>query len=234
MEKKEKVGVIIPAAGSGKRFGGSIPKQFLEIKSIPILKLAIQKFQECEDVKFIVISSGSDYINETSRLVERNNFTKVKSIVPGGEHRQDSVWNGIKEIVKYNVDMVLIHDAVRPFVSKDIIMNIIRAVREYDAAVPAVTPKDTIKISGSPGFLTGTLDRNKLYAVQTPQGFRTNLIVEAFEKAYVDKFYGTDDAALVERLGKKIKIVEGSYNNIKITTSEDYENASFILQKKGS
>jgi len=230
MRKKDKVGVVIPAAGIGTRFGGEKPKQLIAINGIPILQLTIQKFQECDAIDFIVIAYHSDYFDDIKQLVQSENLTKVKSVVVGGKHRQDSVWSGINEIVKFDVDILLIHDAVRPFVSNKIISNVIQAVKEYEAAIPAVAPKDTIKISDDDGFFINTLDRNILFAVQTPQGFKTKIIIEAFQKAYADKFYGTDDSSLVERLGKKVKIVEGVYGNIKITTKEDFEYASYLYR----
>ncbi|MBU1299955.1 MAG: 2-C-methyl-D-erythritol 4-phosphate cytidylyltransferase [Bacteroidetes bacterium] len=222
--KDLKVGVVIPAGGIGKRFGSDKPKQFLEINGMPILQLTIQKFQTCDAIDFIVVVSHTDFVEETQKLVYQNQFTKVKSIVVGGEHRQDSVWNGIKEILKFSVDIILIHDGVRPFVTNKLILDIINATEEYDAAVPGLAPKDTIKISDDNGFLVETPYRRLLYAVQTPQGFKTDLIVKAYEKAFYDKFYGTDDASLVEKLRRKVKLVNGDYNNIKITTVEDLNN----------
>ncbi len=216
-------GVVIPAGGIGKRFGGDKPKQFFEIDGIPILQLTIQKFQVCDAIDFIVVVSHPDFVNETQNLIHNNQFTKVKSVVVGGEHRQDSVWNGIKEISKYSVNIILIHDAVRPFVSTKLIIDIVNATKEFDAAVPGIPPTDTIKFSDSNGFLMETPDRRLLYAVQTPQGFKTNLIVEAYEKAFRDKFYGTDDASLVENLERKVKLIEGDYKNIKITTKDDLD-----------
>lgn len=218
-----KVGVVIPAAGIGKRLGSNKPKQFLEIDGIPILQITLQKFQACDAVDCVVVVSHADFINEVTDLVTKNNFTKIASIVNGGEHRQDSVWNGLKEIIKNDVEIILIHDAVRPFVTDEIIKNVITATENFGAAVPAIPLKDTIKVSDEKGFLIETLDREKLFAVQTPQGFRKDLIVKAFEKAYTDNYYATDDANLVERLGEKIRLVEGDYKNIKITTKEDLE-----------
>lgn len=221
--RKCKVGVVIPAAGIGKRFGSNMPKQFLEIDGIPILQITLQKFQACDAVDCIVVVSHADFIFEVTDLVKQNNFTKVTSIVNGGEHRQDSVWNGLKEIINNDVEIILIHDAVRPFVTDALIKNVINSSVKFGAAVPAVPLNDTIKVSDEKGFLIATLDRTKLFAIQTPQGFRKDLILKAFEKALIDNYYATDDASLVERLGEKIKIVEGDYKNIKITTKEDLE-----------
>lgn len=219
--RKCRVGVVIPAAGIGKRFGSNMPKQFLEIDGVPILQTTLQKFQACDAVDCIVVVSHADFIHEVDNLIKKNNFTKIVSIIRGGEHRQDSVWNGLKEIIKNDVEIILIHDAVRPFVTDEIIRKVITASQKFGAAVPAISLKDTIKISDGKGFLIDTLDRNKLFGVQTPQGFHKELIVKAFEKAFTDSYYATDEANLVERLGKKIRLVEGDYKNIKITTKED-------------
>ncbi len=219
--RKCKVGVVIPAAGLGKRLGSNKPKQFIEINGIPILQITLQRFQACDAVDCVVVVSQADFVNEVTNLVTKNNFTKITSIINGGEHRQDSVWNGLKEIIKNDVEIILVHDAVRPFVTDEIIKDVITAAETFGAAVPAVLSKDTIKVSDENGFLIETLDRNKLFAVQTPQGFRKELIIKAFEKAYTDNYYATDDANLVERLGQKIKLIAGDYKNIKITTKED-------------
>jgi 2-C-methyl-D-erythritol 4-phosphate cytidylyltransferase len=227
MRKKEKVGVIIPAGGLGKRFGGEKPKQLVEINGVPVLQQTLQKFQTCPAVDFIVVSLHPKYITDVEKIIKRNKFTKIISVVSGGQQRQDSVWNAMREIVKHQPDIILIHDAVRPFVSGKLILKIIQAAKKYEAAVPTLASKDTIKISDGKGFLINTPDRNTLFAVQTPQGFKTKIIVDAFKKASADKFYGTDDASLVERLGKKVKIVEGEYRNIKITTKEDIHYASY-------
>jgi 2-C-methyl-D-erythritol 4-phosphate cytidylyltransferase len=227
MSKKEKVGVIIPAGGLGKRFGAKKPKQLVEISGVPILQQTLQKFQTCPAVDFIVLSSHPKYIKDVENIIKRNKFTKIISVVSGGQQRQDSVWNAVREIVKYQPDIILIHDAVRPFVSGKLILKIIQAAKKYEAAVPALPSKDTIKISDGKGFLINTPKRKNLFTVQTPQGFKTKVIIEAFQKAYADKFYGTDDSSLVERLGKKVKIVKGEYRNIKITTKEDIHYASY-------
>ncbi len=128
-------------------------------------------------------------------------------------------------------DIVLVHDAVRPFIETKRISHLIKICREYDAAVLAVQPKDTIRRSTGGGFFDQTLDRTSLWLIQTPQAFRAKLLIKAFEKAKKDKFYSTDDAALVERLGVKVRIVEGNYDNIKITTPEDLELGALILDR---
>jgi 2-C-methyl-D-erythritol 4-phosphate cytidylyltransferase len=229
MRRKEKVGVIIPAGGLGKRFGSKNPKQFIEINGIPVLQQTLQKFQSCRAVDYIVVSSHPKYIKDVGKIIRRGKLTKIISVVPGGRQRQDSVWNALCEIVKHQPDIILIHDAVRPFVAGELILKIIQATKKYDAAVPALPLTDTIKISDGKGFLFNTPERENLFAVQTPQGFKTKIIVEAFERAISDGFYGTDDASLVERLGKKVKIVEGDYRNIKITTKEDIESITNAL-----
>ncbi len=224
-----RTGVIIASGGLGIRFGNPKPKQFLEIKGMPVIALAIDKFQQCEEVDQIVISSHRDYIDETETIVRNFNFSKVVSVVPGGEIRQDSVWNGIREIANLKCDILLIHDAVRPFVTTRLIKEVIKNTREHGAAIPIITPKDTIKIVNNDDNIVKTLDRSILAAAQTPQGFQTDLIIEAYEKAYSDNIYSTDDASLVERIEKAVKAITGENTNIKITTVEDLQFAKILI-----
>ena len=145
--------------------------------------------------------------------------------------RQDSVRNVLNRLVLKDSDIVLVHDGVRPFIETKRITHLLKVCKEYDAAVLAVQPKDTIRRSTGGGFFDQTLDRTALWLIQTPQAFRAKLLVKAFEKAKKDKFYSTDEAALVERLGVKARIVEGNYDNIKITTPEDLELGTLILDR---
>jgi 4-diphosphocytidyl-2-methyl-D-erithritol synthase len=149
----------------------------------------------------------------------------------GGKKRQDSVNNVLSHLTLKDSDIVLVHDGVRPFIETKRIAHLLKVCKEYDAAVLAVQPKDTIRRSTGGGFFDQTLDRTALWLVQTPQAFRAKLLVKAFEQARKDKFYSTDEAALVERLGVKVRIVEGNYDNIKITTPEDLELGALILDR---
>ena len=154
-------------------------------------------------------------------------MSKVNEILPGGKERQDSIYNAVKRLPK-EIDLVLVHDGVRPFVTGDLILRTIEAAKTYGAAVAAVPVKDTIK-EAKEDLLTNTLDRKHLYSIQTPQGFHRDILVRAYEEAYQKNIYGTDDAFLVEKTGQKVYVVKGNYFNIKITTLEDMVFGEAIL-----
>jgi len=228
---RPKVIAIIPAAGSGTRLEGRIKKQFLPLKGKPIIIHTLQRFEHCADVDEIVVAVPESDIVEIEQLISRYRVHKVSKAIIGGQKRQDSVHQALKRISVRDSDILIVHDGVRPFVETKKISQVIKACKEFDAAVLAVQPKDTIRRSSGGGFFDQTLDRTALWLVQTPQAFRAKLLMKAFEKAYKDKFYSTDEAALVERLGVKVRIVEGSYDNIKITTQEDLEFGTLIFER---
>lgn len=228
---RPKVLVIIPAAGSGTRLGGQVRKQFLLLKDKPIVVHTVRQFEHCPDIDEIAIAVPESAIVEMESLISRYRLHKVSKVIIGGQKRQDSVANVLRKLVLKDPDIVLVHDAVRPFVEAKRISGLIKACKEHHAAVLAVQPKDTIRRSAGGGFFDRTLDRNALWMIQTPQAFTAGLLLKAFEKARKDAFYSTDEAALVERLGVKVKIVEGSYDNIKITTQEDLELGKLILER---
>lgn len=231
MQERPKVYAVIPAAGSGSRLGGATPKQFLQLEEKPILVHTVQRFESSSDVDEIALAVPEESITEVEQLVTRYRLNKVSKIVAGGEKRQDSVHNIVKRLDFRANDLVLVHDGVRPFVHPEKIKQLVLACRDHEAAILAVQPKDTIRRSNGGGFFDQTLDRSALWLIQTPQAFKASLLVKAFEKASKERFYSTDEAALVERLGVRIKIVEGSYDNIKITTKEDLELGMLILHR---
>ena len=214
MYKDKEVTAIITAAGKGSRMGASLPKQFLKIGNKTILEKAILPFEKAECIDRILVVCGAEFV-ETCEEICRN-MTKIKEIVEGGKERQDSVSNALKFVEE---GYVLIHDGARPYITERVILNVLEDVSKVGAAVAAVPVKDTIRQQTAEGGKT--LKRSELYSVQTPQGFEVSLIKEAFAKAFADGFYGTDDAGLVDRMGKTIAISEGDYANIKITTKED-------------
>jgi 2-C-methyl-D-erythritol 4-phosphate cytidylyltransferase/2-C-methyl-D-erythritol 2,4-cyclodiphosphate synthase len=221
MYKGKKIAVIIAAAGSGKRMGSGIPKQFLKIDGLPVLVKTAEAFCENQYIDGIFVVTGEKYIQATEELVFKHGLLKIEKVVAGGRERQDSVYNGIKAL-PFDIDYVLIHDAARPFVSQGTINKAVEETVRTGAAVVAVSVKDTIKTGNNEQrFFKATLNREELYSVQTPQGFEKKVLVEAYEKALEEKYYGTDDAVLVERMGRFVYIVEGEYSNIKITTKED-------------
>jgi 2-C-methyl-D-erythritol 4-phosphate cytidylyltransferase len=205
------------AAGSGKRMGGSVKKQYLKIDGKEIIKMTAEVFDSCALVDEIVAVTGADELDYVKEILKDCN--KLKAVVAGGSERQYSVYNGLTALT--DCDIVLIHDGVRPFVKAEEIEKCIAEVNKSGACVLGVPVKDTIKVCDEEGNIVSTPKRSTLWAAQTPQCFRYDLILSAYESAIAEGFLGTDDASLAERMGIKVKMVEGSYNNIKITTPED-------------
>lgn len=231
MIENKKIGVVLPAAGKGERMGSRQRKQFLKIDGKPIILRTMEIFQAATEVDLIVVAADTESIGYIDTLKQKHRLSKVCSIIQGGAERQDSVWNGLKELAPMNVDLVLIHDAVRPFITQNLIHSVLIDALKYDAAITALSLKDTVKHSREQNFIEGTYDRKLIWLAQTPQAFRFSLIYDAYEKAFSDNFYSTDDASLVERLGKKVRIVEGFSENIKITTPDDLELAELIVKR---
>lgn len=222
-------GVVIVAAGTGSRMKMGINKQFIKLEGKEIIAYTIEKFynnSNIEDIVVVVKEDESEFFKK--EILDKYNFKNIK-IAYGGKERQDSVYNGLKSLDK-KCDIVLIHDGARPFVSDKIIYNCIEEVKEHKAIVVGVPVKDTIKIIDNDKNIVDTPNRSVLWAVQTPQTFDYNILIDAYKDAFKSGFYGTDDAMLVERIGYKVKMVEGSYNNIKITTQEDLSVGSQILK----
>lgn len=225
-----KVAAIVPAAGSGTRMGTKTKKQFLALAGIPLLGYALKTLENCPVVRSIVIVAGpgeEDYCR--SAVVEKLGLNKVAAIVPGGKERQDSVYSGLLALSP-EFDIIVVHDGVRPLFSLNILESVIAAAQTHGAAACAVPAKDTVKLADENNFVTKTLPRDRTWLVQTPQAFRYELIMEAHRRARGDNLLATDDTALVESLGGQVKIVMGSYENIKITTPEDLELAAAIIR----
>ena len=220
---------IIPAGGSGTRMGGIVPKQFQSLNGKPILYHTIKTLQNCETIsEIILVVPEKEY--ETAHTDWLGKLEIVKKVVIGGEKRQDSVYNGFCE-VSQDSEIVLVHDGVRPFLSQKMIADSIDAAREYGAAITAIPVHDTIKRVDTSGLVSQTIDREGLWRVQTPQAFRYSLLLDAFNKAKSENFYGTDEGALIEHLGEPVKIVEGLEQNIKITRPEDLELSKAFISR---
>ena len=223
-------GVVIVAAGTGSRMNADINKQFIKLNNKEVIVHTIEKFYNNKNINDIVVVIREDeqeYFNEN--IINKYKFNNIK-IAYGGKERQDSVYNGIKKLAG-NCDVILIHDGARPFVTNSIIENAIKEAKQHNAVVVGVKVKDTIKVVGENGNVIDTPNRSYLWSVQTPQVFKYDVITKAYEDAYNNNYYGTDDAMLVERIGYDIKMVEGSYDNIKITTPEDLNFGEQILKK---
>jgi len=224
-----KVKALIAAGGRGERIGGILPKQFMEIKKKPVLAYTVEKFEKCELIDEIILVVPEDYMSFCSyNIVDVCDFKKVKRILSGGKERQDSVYKGLLALSK-DTDIVLIHDGVRPFISTEKIGKSIEMCKKEKAVILALPVNDTVKRVDE-GYVVTTLDRDKLWIAQTPQTFEYKLILEAYKKAIEDSFIGTDDSSLVERLGFKVRVLEGESQNIKITTQEDLVLAEKIIE----
>ena len=223
---------IIPAGGAGKRLKSHVAKQYLLLNRLPVLLHTLKVFQKSKVIDNIILAvPQDDLVSIRHELIDKYRLTKVTIIVAGGKERQDSVRNSLLAI-NDKCDIVVIHDGVRPFVTQDLIKQIVAAAKTGGAAVAGVKAKDTIKETKKDNMIAATIPRQNLWLTQTPQAFKFELLKEAYKSAYDEKFYGTDDASLVERIGEKVKMIEGSYENIKITTSEDLIIAEALMKKK--
>lgn len=223
------VGVVIPAAGLGKRMGTKESKQFLLLHQRPIILHTIDVFAKHPEIDEIIIVVQESEVKRIQSLIDNEDYQKKIRITVGGRERQESVYRGLQHVTS---DLVLVHDAVRPFVTQKSITRLILAIKEHDAATLAVPMKDTVK-KVVEQCVVRTLDREMLWSVQTPQGFRRELLLEAHLVANENSTIATDDSSLVEQLGINVHVVNGEYTNIKITTPEDLIFAEAIYQMKG-
>ena len=210
---------IILAGGKGKRMNAPVSKQFIEIDEKPVIYYTLKKFENCVDIDEIVVVLPKDEIDYFNKNIQSKYNFNISKIVEGGSERSDSVYNALKELK--NTNIVLIHDGARAFVSEDIIKNGIKNAKEFGAAAPGVTPKDTIKVKDNLSFSKDTPIRDTLIAIQTPQCFKFSLIRDCHEKIRKENVVVTDDTMVVERYGNKVYLYEGDYKNIKLTTEED-------------
>jgi 2-C-methyl-D-erythritol 4-phosphate cytidylyltransferase len=221
--------VILPAAGMGKRMRAGKNKLLLELNGMPVIIHTLKVFEEDEDCEGIILATHPQDDLEIKALLNKYKITKVINLVPGGVERQDSIYNALKT-VKTN-GIILVHDAARPFIQKGQIHSLTEKAEETGAAIIGVPAKDTMK-KARDGVVLETVDRSSLWAVQTPQAFRMSILRDAYDQSARDQFLGTDDASLVERLNYPVAVVEGDYDNIKLTTPEDLYFAEAILKKR--
>lgn len=224
--------VIVAAAGRGSRMKRAENKVFLTLEGDAILSYSIRRFAHRDDVGELIVVSAAHEVEQMRRLVDSCGVTIPVKIVVGGSERQYSIENALQEVNEAS-EIILVHDGARPLVTDVVIENVIRSTREHGAAIAAVAVKDTIKQVDANGIVVDTPPRKTLYAVQTPQGFEAGLLKQAYGQAREDGFLGTDDASLVERLGRTVAIAEGDYQNIKITTPEDLMIGEALLKGRG-
>lgn len=221
---------IVLAAGQGKRMHTKIQKQFLEIKGYPVLYYSLRCFQDSPLIEDIILVTGEESVPYCQKeIVDKYGFTKVTKVIPGGKERYDSVYQGL--LACENSDYVLIHDGARPFITEEILERGLTGAEETGACAVGMPSKDTVKIADESGYIAETPDRSKVWMIQTPQIFQYALIRSAHESIRTREMSNvTDDAMVVEQeTGIKVRLAEGSYQNIKITTPEDLGVAELFL-----
>jgi 2-C-methyl-D-erythritol 4-phosphate cytidylyltransferase len=223
------VSAIIVAAGKGIRMKGATRKQYLKISGQPILSYSLVTFEACTLIEEICLVVPKEDIHDCqNKIISKLNLKKRVHLVPGGVYRQDSVYNGLLAISK-NADTVVIHDGVRPFIRPEDLISCIVCAKNVGACVLGTPVSDTLKRVDKSQMIEETLNRENIWLIQTPQAFQYDLILKAHETAKRDGIFGTDDASLVERLGVRVKIKNGSKLNIKITVKEDFAVANALF-----
>jgi 2-C-methyl-D-erythritol 4-phosphate cytidylyltransferase len=224
------VTAVVAAAGRGARLGSR--KQFLDLLGKPVAGWCLEVLASSTRITDVVIACEPDEADVCARVAKDRCGAKLRAVVSGGDRRQDSVFAGLRKAAP-DADFVVVHDGARPFLTEDMIDRVLDAARTTGAAVVAVPVKDTIKQSGPTGIVTRTVPREQLWAAQTPQAFAFDVLYKAYAAAEAEGFVGTDDAMLVEWAGTaEVAIVEGSYDNLKITTAEDLLVAELIARRR--
>ncbi|WP_432362230.1 2-C-methyl-D-erythritol 4-phosphate cytidylyltransferase [Sporosarcina sp. UB5] len=221
--------VMLPAAGSGRRMGAGFNKLFLEMAGKPILIHTLDVFEQDPCCTGMILSVKEEEKRQIEEMLDRFGITKVVALVEGGAERQQSVAACIH--AHRSGEIVLVHDAARPFIKREVIHELVDVAHVHGAAIAGVQVKDTMKYA-SVGIVESTADRSKLWAIQTPQAFRYDLLKEASEKAEAEGFLGTDESMIVERLGHPVRVVESTYDNVKMTTKEDLLFGEVLLKQR--
>lgn len=223
----DSVVAVVAAGGMGVRMGSRQPKQYLSLAGAPVLVHAVRALLDCKGMDGVVLAVPADRVDATRRVLDRHRVERVLAVVPGGARRQESVWRGL-QAVPPGVRWIVVHDAVRPFITGDLVKRLLAAARRWGAATCGLQVRETVKrVRGE--IVESTVARDGLWLVQTPQAFGRALLWEAHERARRDRFTGTDDAVLVERLGGRVGMVPGLPQNLKITTPEDLKVARLWL-----
>ncbi len=226
-----KLGVVIPAAGSGKRFGSTLPKQFQPLNGVPLLVHAIRVFEDSSFNCSVVLAVHPDYKMTVQNMVMRYNLTCVSALVDGGAERSESIDNALCDPSLRSCQLIAVHDAVRPFHTEELLERLVRTAEQFGAAVPCVPLSDTIKVVRN-YTVVETVPRTDLRAIQTPQVFNAQLLRSCYESLGELDGSITDDASVLELCGKSVYTVDGLTENIKITTQQDFAFAQFLLHKE--
>jgi 2-C-methyl-D-erythritol 4-phosphate cytidylyltransferase len=232
-----RIAAILPAAGLGTRMGAETPKQFLELEGVPLVILSLRRIASCPLVTDIIVATRADEVAWLEQRIQQEKFKQPVRVVRGGDSRQDSVGQALKE-VPGDTEIVLVHDAVRPFVTVEQITRVIEEARRCQAAILGIPAMDTVKevkrasLPEDVALITGTIPRERVVLAQTPQAFSTKLLKEAIARAQADGVNASDEAGLVERIGHDVHVVLGSERNIKITRPSDMDLARFYLHSE--
>ena len=230
----EWVAAVVPAGGSGTRMGNEVPKQFLQLGGVPLLIHALRVFESSRTIAEIVVVVPQDEVTYCQQeLLPQFALSKVSTVTAGGVRRQDSVWNGL-QAVDERTKIVVVHDAVRPFVTGAMVEQVVECAGTNGAAIAAIPLHDTVKRAAPDGTIETTLDRQRLWSAQTPQAFKLELLLEAHRSSRQSGVEATDDAFLVEQIGHHVAIVNGSPDNIKVTRPEDLVMGEAILRLRTS
>jgi 2-C-methyl-D-erythritol 4-phosphate cytidylyltransferase len=222
---RERVAAVVVAAGPSVRMGG-VEKLFADIDGVPILARTLAAFEACPAINEVVVVANEENLTRARQLIEERGLRKVTRLCLGGVRRQDSVWEGLQQLA--GCDWVVIHDGTRPFVTAEMIKQGLAEAREHGAAIAAVPLRDTVKMVNPDRLVRSTPNRSDMWIIQTPGVFRFDLIVTAYRQAFGEV---TDDAMLLERQGQPVRVYQGSYDNVKITTPEDLELAQVIARR---
>lgn len=226
-----KVEAVIVGGGKGIRFGNNLPKQFCPIAGEPILDWTLSRFESCSSVDTIILVVPEGMKEKAESKLSLSKYKKLKMVTEGGRERTDSAYQGFTFVDK-DTQIVLVHDGVRPLVSSFLIHSVIQQTKIYGAVAPGVPIKETVKEKDKHNQVLKTLPRDRLCLVQTPQGFKYNLIKNAYEQAKSQSWKTGDDAGLLEKLGQRVQIIPGEETNIKITTFFDFKLAEILLQEE--
>jgi len=232
-----RVTAILPAAGLSTRMGAETLKQFLELDGVPVLIFTLRRLAACPAITGFIVATRADEVDSVAALIARENLGRAVRVVRGGDTRQDSVGNALMEVPD-NADLILVHDAVRPLVTLDQIERVIAEALSCDAAILGIPAMDTVKevkrasLPADVALITATIPRERVVLAQTPQVFRAALLLEAFARARQDGVSASDEAGLVERIGRDVHVVVGSERNLKITRPGDMQLAEFYLRQE--
>lgn len=218
---------IIPSGGIGSRFNSPIPKQYIKVLGKELIIYTLEIFQNCSFIDEIIIPADESYFDLLNLIRKENNFSKISKIVKSGKERQDSVYNGMLAGNFQSNDLIVVHDAARPLLSKTTLEKAINSAMKFDSVVVGIKVRDTL--FSAEEIVTNYIDRTKIYYAQTPQIFRYKILKKAFDLAYEKDFYGTDESMLVKNAGFDVKVVDGEFENFKITSKSDLETFKKLI-----